>query len=89
MTDSTFESLAPYTLPILHAIVANESMPIAFGISPTETADAYSRIYDNIRRLGRQRAWYDRFWRSPGADPTPHHDNSVADWPAEPDSVLV
>jgi ubiquitin C-terminal hydrolase len=50
MTDSTFKCVKPYTLPILHAIIANESIPIAFGISPTETSDSYSRIYDHIIR---------------------------------------
>jgi ubiquitin C-terminal hydrolase len=48
MTDTTFRSVHPYTLPILHAIVANESIPIAFGISPTETALSYHRIYQHI-----------------------------------------
>jgi hypothetical protein len=48
MTDSTFKCVKPYTLPILHAIIANESIPMAFGISPTETADSYGRIYEHI-----------------------------------------
>jgi ubiquitin C-terminal hydrolase len=52
-TDSTFQALEPYTLPILHAIIANESLPLAFGVSPTETEVAYGRIYDHILDLCR------------------------------------
>jgi ubiquitin C-terminal hydrolase len=51
MTDTTFKSVAPYTLPILHAIVANESIPIAFGISPTETSESYGNMYTHISQL--------------------------------------
>jgi ubiquitin C-terminal hydrolase len=54
MTDSTFKVLAPYTLPILHAIFANESIPIAFGISPTETSESYDSIYEHIATLYNQ-----------------------------------
>jgi hypothetical protein len=51
MTDSTFKVLAPYPLTILHAIFANESIPIAFGVSPTETSVSYETIYDHIASL--------------------------------------
>jgi ubiquitin C-terminal hydrolase len=51
MTDSTFKVLGPYTLPILHAIFANESIPIAFGISPTETAGSYENMYAAIEGI--------------------------------------
>jgi ubiquitin C-terminal hydrolase len=54
MTDSTFKALAPYTLPILHAVFANESIPIAFGMSPTETAAAYENMYSAIEGLYNQ-----------------------------------
>jgi ubiquitin carboxyl-terminal hydrolase 22/27/51 len=52
-TDSTFHALEPYTLPILHAIIANESLPLTFGVSPTETEVAYGKIYDHILDLCR------------------------------------
>jgi hypothetical protein len=48
MTDSTFKCCRPYTLAILHAVFANESIPIAFGLAPTETADSYARIYSHL-----------------------------------------
>jgi hypothetical protein len=51
MTDSTFAILRPMTACILHAIIANQSIPIAFGVSPTETAASYSRIYDQLEQL--------------------------------------
>jgi ubiquitin C-terminal hydrolase len=55
-TDSTFHALEPYTLPILHAIIANESLPLAFAVSPTETRVAYGAIYDHVLDLGRSMA---------------------------------
>jgi hypothetical protein len=48
MTDSTFRSCKPYTLAILHLIFANESIPIGFGLSPSETAVSYIKLYDHI-----------------------------------------
>jgi hypothetical protein len=48
MTDSTFRSCKPYTLAILHLIFANESIPIRFAISPSETAKSYIKLYDHI-----------------------------------------
>jgi hypothetical protein len=51
MTDSTFKSCKPYTLAILHLIFANESVPIGFAISPSETADSYIRLYDHIHSI--------------------------------------
>jgi hypothetical protein len=56
MTDGTFKSLRPYVLEILHVIVANESIPIAFGITPTETGDSYVRIFDHINELLHEKA---------------------------------
>jgi hypothetical protein len=50
MTDSTFKSCKPYTLAILHLIFANESVPIGFALSPSETADSYIQLYDHIHR---------------------------------------
>jgi hypothetical protein len=37
-------------LAILHVIFANESIPIGFAISPSETGDAYCRLFDHILR---------------------------------------
>jgi hypothetical protein len=51
MTDSTFKACLPYTLAVLHVVVANESLPIAFGLSPTETAESYARIYHGLTDL--------------------------------------
>jgi hypothetical protein len=48
MTDSTFRACKPYTLAILHLIFANESVPIGFALSPSETADSYVKLYDHI-----------------------------------------
>jgi hypothetical protein len=45
MTDSTFKAAKPYTLAVLHLIFANESIPIGFGLSPSETALSYRRLY--------------------------------------------
>jgi hypothetical protein len=45
MTDTTFKAVHPYTLAVLHLIFANESIPIAFSISPSETWMSYVRIY--------------------------------------------
>jgi ubiquitin C-terminal hydrolase len=73
MTDSTFKVLAPYTLPILHAIFANESIPIAFGISPTETAACYEDMYaciekafDSLRNAPPSRSSSQSVPRTPG-----------------------
>jgi hypothetical protein len=41
VTDTTFRILKPYTLAILTLIFANESIPIAFSVSPTEDEDSY------------------------------------------------
>jgi hypothetical protein len=49
MTDSTFRSCKPYTLAILHLIFANESIPIAFALSPSETAISYISLYNHIQ----------------------------------------
>jgi ubiquitin carboxyl-terminal hydrolase 3 len=54
MADTTFASLDPYVLPVLHAIIANESIPIAFGISPSETGKCYEQMYEHIRDLDRR-----------------------------------
>jgi hypothetical protein len=51
MTDTTFKCVRPYTLAILHAIVANTSIPLAFGIAPSESAGSYIRIYEHIHDI--------------------------------------
>jgi hypothetical protein len=48
MTDSTFKAVKPYTLAILHLIFANESLPIGFALSPSETAQSYIGLYSMI-----------------------------------------
>jgi hypothetical protein len=48
MTDTTFKAVKPYTLAILHLIFANESIPIGFAISPSETAESYARLYRHV-----------------------------------------
>jgi hypothetical protein len=48
--DTTFEAVRPYTLACLHAIFANESMPLGFAISPSEVADAYMGLYNTLLR---------------------------------------
>jgi hypothetical protein len=86
MTDSTFRSLKPYTLPILHAIVANESLPIAFGISPTETAESYHRLYDHISRL-RRNLCVSLSQYPPVVNSNCRPDNSRDEWPEDPATV--
>ncbi|MDR1187904.1 MAG: hypothetical protein LBK95_10695, partial [Bifidobacteriaceae bacterium] len=51
MTDTTFKSVKPYTLAILHAIFGNESIPIAFAIWPSETSQSYGQLYNHILSL--------------------------------------
>jgi hypothetical protein len=48
MTDTTFRILKPYTLAILTLIFANESIPIAFSVSPTEDAESYLSMYNHV-----------------------------------------
>jgi hypothetical protein len=87
MTDTTFRSVHPYTLPILHAIVANESIPIAFGISPTETWLSYHRIYHHITHAHMNL----NFSLCPAAlaalGPNPRPGDGVAPFPDDPESV--
>jgi hypothetical protein len=47
-SDGTFKSLKPYVLEIWDAIFANESIPIGLGVTPTETATSYLRLYGHI-----------------------------------------
>jgi hypothetical protein len=46
--DGTFESIRPYTLEILEAVIANEAIPIALSLAPTETEESYSRLYEHL-----------------------------------------
>jgi hypothetical protein len=56
MLDGTFKILKPYTLEILHVVISNEAIPIAFCITPTETKESYSDLYqaviDALKRNG-------------------------------------
>jgi hypothetical protein len=45
MMDGTFHCCRPYVRIVLHAIFANESIPIAFALSPSETTDYYVPLY--------------------------------------------
>jgi hypothetical protein len=48
MTDTTFKILKPYTLSILTLIFANESIPIALSVSPTEETSSCLQIYEHV-----------------------------------------
>jgi hypothetical protein len=50
-SDGTFASLHPYTLEIIEAIICNESLPIGLGVTPTETAASYQRLWDHLREI--------------------------------------
>jgi hypothetical protein len=50
-TDTSCYCIRPYTMAWLLAIFANTSVPIAVGISPSETSESYIRIYDHIHEL--------------------------------------
>jgi hypothetical protein len=48
MSDGTFDAMDPYTLEILNAIVANESIPLGLSVAPTETTESYCHLYDHL-----------------------------------------
>jgi hypothetical protein len=54
MMDGTFNCCRPYVLIVLHAIFANESIPIAFALSPSETTDSYVRLYRHLSEVRAQ-----------------------------------
>jgi hypothetical protein len=51
MTDATFEILEPYILEILHVICANESIPIAIAVFPSETLQSYDLLYSHVSEV--------------------------------------
>jgi hypothetical protein len=51
MLDATFRMLKPYILEILHFIDADESIPIAIAVSPTETAESYDLLYMHVEEI--------------------------------------
>jgi hypothetical protein len=51
MLDATFKILKPYILEILHLIFANESIPIAIAVFPTETHESYRLLYSHIEAI--------------------------------------
>jgi hypothetical protein len=55
MSDATFKFFRPYILEILHVIVRNESMPIAFAVFPTETGQSYLRMYRHVLEVLKKR----------------------------------
>jgi hypothetical protein len=86
MTDSTFKAVAPYTLAVLHFIFANESIPVAFGISPSETGQSYIRIY--LLLLERMDAVFEHLVNHAGqlAPGVKLEDKDVVvPWPVDPD----
>jgi hypothetical protein len=83
MTDTTFKSVKPYTLAVLHLIFANESIPIAFSVSPSETWLSYTRMYYLL--LERLVAVSGAFWRGATAGPLPGEmpEGGYVKWPRE------
>jgi hypothetical protein len=49
--DGTFRSMRPYTLIVIEAAIANESIPIGLSISPTEKHDVYERLYAHLAEV--------------------------------------
>jgi hypothetical protein len=43
--DGTFKALKPYTLLMLNVVIANEAIPAAFCVSPSESKDAMDDLY--------------------------------------------
>jgi hypothetical protein len=54
MMDGTFNCCRPYVMIVLHAIFANESIPIALALSPSETTDSYVRLYRHLSEVRKQ-----------------------------------
>jgi hypothetical protein len=52
--DTTFFCLRPYNLAILQGIVANESVPLGFAVSPSENSAIYNRLYLHIEDVIRR-----------------------------------
>lgn len=46
--DGTFESMKPYTLEVIEAVIANEAIPIGLGITPSESELSYTRLWDHL-----------------------------------------
>jgi hypothetical protein len=46
--DGTFESVKPYTLEVIEAVIANEAIPIGLGIAPSESELSYLRLWDHL-----------------------------------------
>jgi hypothetical protein len=51
MLDGTFRILKPYVLEILNVIVANESIPIAIAVFPSETEQSYEFLYGHVEMI--------------------------------------
>jgi hypothetical protein len=51
MTDATFNIMRPYVCEILHVVIANESIPIAACVFPSETIFSYKRLYEDVIRV--------------------------------------
>jgi hypothetical protein len=86
MTDSTFKAVRPYTLAILHLIFANESMPIGFAVSPSETAESYIKLYKRVLKQIKYLKGVFTQSVSPPAIP-PSCQNDLGETPQWPDEV--
>jgi hypothetical protein len=51
MTDATFNVMRPYICEVLNIVIANESIPIAVAVFPSETFLSYKRLYEDVERF--------------------------------------
>jgi hypothetical protein len=51
ITDATFRIMKPYACEILNIVIANETIPIAISVFPTETLESYLRMYDHVEEV--------------------------------------
>jgi hypothetical protein len=51
ITDATFRIMKPYACEILNLVIANETIPIAISVFPTETEESYVRMYDHVEEI--------------------------------------
>jgi hypothetical protein len=49
--DGTFKIMADYTLEILHLVYANESLPVALAIFPSESGASYSSLFSHVDEI--------------------------------------
>jgi hypothetical protein len=51
ISDGTFTIMGEMCLEILHCVFANESLPCALAIFPTETAASYSALFESVDQV--------------------------------------